>query len=234
MLSRRAKSALALATFPVLTGIYGRSREHHWTPDDTVAGGGGGGTDKPDKKAAATKLELTPEELEAKISAAAAAAVKAAEDKHKADAEKAKTDAEKEAARKQGEFKKLYDDEVELRKRDVGERDEKIRQLEIEKRVSRYIGEHHKEYAGAVDDIMPRVKIAPDAKETDIDKAIKAAVDDFVSNWKPAGSTGQGAPGKTSHGKLPAGSPAPVRDRGNDDGDRKTHGGRWSHLNTQV
>src|ERR1051325_6582293 len=120
MLSRRAKSALALATFPVLTGIYGRSREHHWTPDDTVAGGGGGGTDKPDKKA---------------------------------------------AARKQGEFKKLYDDEVELRKRDVGERDEKIRQLEIEKRVSRYIGEHHKEYAGAVDDIMPRVKIAPDAKE---------------------------------------------------------------------
>jgi hypothetical protein len=181
-MSRHTRHSLSLATFPIIAALCG---QHFYAPEGE-GGGAGGGTaidDKGKAKAEAKKIELTEDELTARISAATEAAVKKAKDDAAADAKKkADADAAK-LAKEQGDFKKLYDGEVELKKVAERERDEAraaARAKDIEIALGRYLAKNHKDYVDAAEWIRPHVKVEADADEATVEKAIKDTVDQYV------------------------------------------------------
>jgi hypothetical protein len=207
-MSRHTRHALSVATFPIIAALYGQhNRALAPDGDGGGAGGGAGGDDKNKGKAEPKKIELTEEELSQRINAATVDAVKKAEEKAAAAAKKKADDDAAKAAKEQGDFKKLYDGEVELKKKAEQERDEartETRSKHVEILLGRYLAKNHKEYVDAAEWIRPHVKFAPDDDDAKIEKAIKETVDQYVKdNPRAAGSGGGGgAPSAARGGKI--------------------------------
>jgi hypothetical protein len=211
-MSRQTRSALyraAAAGIPLAARYY--------VPDPAGAGdaGGAGGAGagagagagtggKPAKDPNEGKVVLTPEELDAKIRDASAAAVTAAQNAA-AEAQRQKDEAAAaEDARKKGEFEKVANTEKANRERAERERDEArlaARTAEVRIDLRDYLADKFPDYAKAADWIMPAVKFALDTKPADVTKSIEAAVKKYVED-NPRGR------GTAAPGPLGANSPA--------------------------
>jgi hypothetical protein len=181
---------------------------HHNTEEDK---GGGGGAAKPEKqeekkpeeKPKGTKLELSPEELAKKLDDARASA------KAEFDALQKKNQeaAEAEAARKRGEFEKLYQGEAarvkELESQVAAARLEGRKQA-VALKLQRHLAANHKDYVENDIDILPHVTIDAETPDDEIEKRIKAATDAFVKRT-PKASPLNGAPIGARRGKLEGG-----------------------------
>jgi hypothetical protein len=206
-MSRHTRHSLSLATFPIIAALYG---QHFYAPEGE--GGGAGGRTATDDKSKAKaaegkKFEFTEEELNTKMGSAVKEAIEKERAEYAAKTKKEKDDADKAAATKQGEFQKLYDGEVAETKKlreELKAEKEKNFHAAVALRLNRYLADKHPDYVNAADTIFAAMKVDPDAKESDVDKTIKAAVDDFVGKFKPASAGGSGAPSGGVRGKAPS------------------------------
>lgn len=144
--------------------------------DPTEPTGGGGGTppkkkDKPEPK----KIELTAEDLEAKLAAARdEERTKLADER-----QKEKDDAARAEAEKRGEFETIAADEK--NKRVAAERRAQLAEVNVQLRD--HLAANHTEYLANAPDIMLHVasKLDADAKTADIRKAIADESTAFVA-----------------------------------------------------
>lgn len=194
-LSQRSRSVLARAA----AGVLYRAGEG----DDKAKGGADAKADADNgdktKADAPAKIELTEDELQARINAAL---TKEREKRAKDDA-KAKEDADRKKAEQDGEFQKLAADaqakrEAAERERDAARLDK--RKLEVKDRLRDYLAEKHPAYATAAKWVMPAVEFDLTTDDKDIDKRIAAAADAYVKDNPRASGTGGGAPGRTGAG----------------------------------
>lgn len=169
--------------------------------------GAGGADDKkePPKKEEPKKIELTAEELDAKIQAAVADRDKAHEKKLADD----KAKADEEAARKRGEFEGIA--KTEQTKREAAEFE--LKKRDVKDAVAEYLRANHKEYAasGVEKYIMPQVEFDAKTPQDDIAKRVKSAADQYVKDnpravgkgpTPPPGRSG-GAPGTSEKKQTP-------------------------------
>lgn len=162
----------------------------------------------------AKKLELTEEELAARIAAASEAALKAEREAAAKKAAKEKDEAERKKAEEAGEFKKLADDERTRREEAERARDAALldsKRAAVEKQIAAHVREHHKDHAGVNVEkwILPHVPFDLTTTDDTLGKRIKEAVADYVKDHQPA-SPLSGAPSGSVRGKLPAGTAAPA------------------------
>jgi hypothetical protein len=171
---------LALATMSGL-GL------HFNKDDDTVAGGGGGDPVKEKEKAKQQDdpktIKMSKEEWGKTLEDAKAQA--RAEAKAEADAARK---AEKEAAEKKdleakGETLKLLEKEREERKAIDADRAAlalKLKRSDVKDELRKHLAETHKDYVGALEDIILHVNVEADTKPEEITKQIKEAAAGFV------------------------------------------------------
>lgn len=174
-----------------------------FAPDD----GQGGNSHPPPENPPAEpkKIELTEEELQARIEAA----VKKERDRAAAAAEEERKKREAEAARKAGEFEKLYNAEVEARKAEQQAREQaelRARRAEVYNRLASYLSEKHPEYTAAAKYMQPLLEITADTSDDDVEKQIKTVVEQYVKDnprAKSVGTTSGANRGKESNGDDP-------------------------------
>jgi DNA polymerase III delta prime subunit len=147
---------------------------------------------KEEKTAEPEKLSLTKDELDALVEKAVE------KERKKFDADKAKTkaDADAEAAKKAGDFQKLYESEVELKKKaeaDLTAAKLTLRREQVVNRMRAFVAKDHADYLSNVDEWMaPKLAIdAPELSDDDADKQIKDIVKKYVeANPRSAGVHG--------------------------------------------
>ena len=221
----RNNPLLARATFPIIAGLYGQHRSFFRADGGDGSGGGGKkgdpgksktdpetGDDKDDDqkgedKGKGKKIEIDEDELQDRI----ASAVKKREEELMAAAKKKEDDAAKELAKEQGKFDKLYQGEVELRKQDQAKVDEltvALRGKDVDLLLRDFLAEHQADYIKAAKYIRPLVEFDADTKDADLEKAIKAAVEQFVKD-NPRSGGKDGAPGGAVGGKMARGTVIP-------------------------
>lgn len=164
------------------------------------------------------KIELTEDEIQARIDAAVK---KRDDDAAKKDAD-AKAKAEEEEAKKRGEFEKIAATAEEKRKaaEDKAAASERRAQLaEVKGQLHDHLADKHPDYVRNATDIMLHVekKLPADAKPDDIAKLIEEEAKSFVERTPRASST-SGAPGGATRGKIPSGTVVPPPDDKNKNG----------------
>ncbi len=211
---RSTRHALALAAQSAIPAYF-------YAPDpaadDTAKGGAAADKTKGDKADQPKKIELTEDELNAKITAAAEAAANRERD---AAAKKAKAekDAEEEKrAKEQGEFKTLAEKADEKRQAAERERDAARldkRRLEVKDRLRDYLAEKHPAYVAVAKYITPLIEFDLTTDEKDIDKRISAAADSYVKD-NPRQTGAGGAPGAIGKGQRAGAGEVKKEDKSN-------------------
>lgn len=183
--SRRRSAARLLS----LAAIAGLGTYFNTAPDpaNPPAGGGGGGGGTPPANPPQNqpkKLELSEDELQAKINAALDAERKKADDK----AKKEREEAERKKAEEQGEFKTLLERETEKSTTLAAEN----RTLKVKLALGEHLAAKHPDYVGSAKYILPLVPA--DTKEEDLAKAVETAAVEFVKDNPRQGKPSTGAP----------------------------------------
>jgi hypothetical protein len=197
---RSTRHALALAARSAIPAYFyapdpaGDDTAKGGAADDKTKGKAGdkGTADQP------KKIELTEDELAARIKSETEAALNkertAAADK----AKKEKEEADRKKAEEQGEFKTLADKAEEKRLEAERERDAaklETRKLAVKDQLRDYLAEKHPQYASSARWIMPAIEFDLATDDKDIAKRIAAAADEYVKD-NPRQAGPGGAPGQ--------------------------------------
>lgn len=145
--------------------------------DDTKGKGKSKKKDEPEPK----KIELTEDELEAKIADARAAEKKKHDDA--ATAQKKKDDDE--SARQKGDVQKLYDSETAAHKETQAKLDAKeleSRGKDVDLKLRDYLAEKHGDYLAAAKWIKPAIEFDIKTEDGELDKRVAKAVEAYVKD----------------------------------------------------
>lgn len=148
---------------------------------------------KSKKKEEATEPKFTDSDLEQAVSKA----LEKERAKAASDAEKTRKEQEDAAARKQGEFQKLYESEtarVKALEASQAELRVSIKRKDVEIGLRDHLVANHKDYLANAKYILPLLKFDADTTDDDLQKQIKSVVSEYVKD-NPRTVTG-GAPGR--------------------------------------
>lgn len=207
---RHTRHALALATLAVPFAHFNTEGDNGGAGGDTTKGAAA--ADK--TKDAPKKIELTEEELTARLEAHAEAKLVKEREAAAKKAQAEKEEAERVKAEKDGEFKTLAEKDRQARERAEQERDAarlETKRLSVKDSLRDYLAEKHGAYVTAAKWIMPAIEFDLKTDEAEIAKRIATAADEYVKD-NPRQASAGGAPGAIGKGQRATAGEKPKQD----------------------
>jgi hypothetical protein len=207
---RKTRHALALATLAVPFAHFNTEGDKGGAGDDTAKGAAAADKTKDQPR----KIELTEEELDARLKSHAEALLIKEREAAAKKAQAEKDEAERIKAEKDGEFKTLAEKDRQARERAEQERDAAkldTRRLAVKDQLRDYLAEKHPAHATAAKWIMPAIDFDLKTEDAEIGKRIAKAADEYVKD-NPRQTGGGGAPGSIGRGQRASEGEKPKAD----------------------
>lgn len=136
------------------------------------------------------------------------AAVEAERRKHESDRKTERERNEAEAAKKSGEFEKLYNVEVEGRKADRAA----LRNALTSEKLTSYLSAKHPDYIASAKYIRPLIEAGDDTADDELLKRVGKSVEQFITdNPRPVSASGSPSPVRN---KFTTSDPNPINNKG--------------------